>query len=907
MYLGYGILGLIIGGMITGGGRYLTFGAITGAVIGLVIARLKKLEQRVLDLESAEKPAARTHVGAPAATGAAVPADTADLAVQPFAEPGQSPSPAATGSPADKKPAAQRSRTPGRFPRDASRPAQPTLLQVALRKMTNWLTTGNIPVKVGVIISFIGVAFLLKYAIDRELVVLSLQMRILAVAAGGVIMLGIGWRLRHQARVYALSMQGGGAGILFLTVFAALRLWQLLPAGLAFVLLCILTAFTGALAVLQNARTLAILGIVGGFLAPVLTSTGQGSHVVLFSYYLVLNGAILGIAWFRSWRELNLVGFVFTFVIGSFWGYQYYRPDLLASTLPFLLLHFLLYQFIAILYALRQSPPKLGIVDGTLVFGTPVIAFALQAALVRDTEYGLAISAAAVAVFYALTAVWLRRRKQPELRLLIESYAALAVAFATLTVPLALDARWTASAWALEGAALVWIGCRQRRHLANLAGGSLILLSGLAFLDHGWRSMIGPPVLNGNVIGCLMISLSGFFASRNLQAAEVNRFARDYRIAATILFLWAASWWLGMGWQEVDDRAVKSLQQPVILSFTALSFLVGIMLARRWRWSLMYRASPVFLVFMALMALGYDTRHQHFLLGAGWIAWPLAWLVQGWILRSLDDADKSLPATVIKAWHFLSLVLLTGLTALEIQWRTGAWVTGAWPVAALSAVPGCMALLVWGIRFRPTWPVPAHPATYRLASFALVAFQVLYLVVLSVEQPGDPGALPYIPLLNPFDLAVLFAALTSVLSVTIARRDASQGIFTFEFMQPWQLLLAGAFVVLTTCALIRGVHFYTGVPWTAERLYDSVIVQTSLSVYWGLLGFIGMILGARRSSRLLWLAGAGFMALVVLKLFLIDLGNSGTVERIVSFIAIGALLLVVGYFAPAPASAEKQS
>jgi uncharacterized membrane protein len=153
---------------------------------------------------------------------------------------------------------------------------------------------------------------------------------------------------------------------------------------------------------------------------------------------------------------------------------------------------------------------------------------------------------------------------------------------------------------------------------------------------------------------------------------------------------------------------------------------------------------------------------------------------------------------------------------------------------------------------------------------------------------------------------MLFAALCCVLSVRVIKRDSTGGVFEFPLLRQYQLFLIAAFLVLTTIALVRGVHYYSGVPWDADRLYDSVIVQTALSVYWGLLGFIGMIWGARRSSRLMWLAGAGFMALVVAKLFLIDLGNSGTVERIISFIAIGALLLVVGYFAPAPASAEKQ-
>lgn len=96
------------------------------------------------------------------------------------------------------------------------------------------------------------------------------------------------------------------------------------------------------------------------------------------------------------------------------------------------------------------------------------------------------------------------------------------------------------------------------------------------------------------------------------------------------------------------------------------------------------------------------------------------------------------------------------------------------------------------------------------------------------------------------------------------------------------------------------------VPWNSDALFNSIIVQTALSIYWGLLGFIGMLWGARSVRRSIWLTGAGFMTLVVLKLFAVDLGNTGTVERIISFIGIGALLLVVGYFAPAPPRASNE-
>ena len=312
-----------------------------------------------------------------------------------------------------------------------------------------WLTTGNVPVKVGVIISFFGVAFLLKYAVEQELFSIPMSVRYLAVAGFATFLLSFGWRKRNDNRVFALSIQGGGIGVLFLTVFAALRLHELLSPAVAFGFLILITSASGFLAIRQDSRAFAILGTTGGFLAPLLVSTGAGNHVGLFSYYLILNCAILGVAWYRAWRELNIIGFGFTFVVGTIWGYQYYVPELFATTEPFLVLYFLFYTIIAVLFAFRQRPELRGYVDGTLLFGTPTIAFALQTQLLNDTEYGLAISAAVVAVFYAAMALWLRRTQEKNFELLTQAFVALAVAFGTIAIPLALDDRWTAIAWAM--------------------------------------------------------------------------------------------------------------------------------------------------------------------------------------------------------------------------------------------------------------------------------------------------------------------------------------------------------------------------------------------------------------------------------------------------------------------------
>ena len=912
MTIGYAIAGLIIGLFIAESFGHYGLSAIAGTILGIVFGRLMHLERRVKQLESTHQ---KSQAQPASAWGQPVesenPVEPTTKSTSPWQE-----TKSETAALQDTAPSGEAILRQSREeelktvrgadpePAESPRVVGPSLLQVFLGKASEWFTSGNVPVKVGVIISFIGVAFLLKYAVDRRLVVVSLEFRLLTVAAAGIAMLLVGWRLRTKKQVYALSLQGGGIGILFLTVFSALRIWQLLPPTLSFFLLVALTICTGFLAVLQNSRSLAILGVVGGFLAPVLTSTGQGSHVVLFSYYLVLNVAILGIAWFRAWRELNLIGWSFTFIIGSLWGFQYYKPELLASTQPFLVLHFLFYQAIAILFALRQPAHRLGYVDVALVFGTPVVGFALQAALVHGIEYALAYSAVILAVFYALTALWLWRSKGEKLRLLIESYTALAVGFATIAIPLAFDARWTTAAWAVEGAALVWVGVRQRRQLAKLAGTALVGLSGLSFLEAGWQDDMGLPVLNGNVLGGLLISIGALFASRKLEVKDDSLFGPAFKLASILLFTWGVLWWLATGWMEINDRVPyldssgHQLSNHIALLFLSLSVAVGVWLGSQRRWQKMRLASLVYPLLLIPAALIYIGVYDHLLFNLGWLNWPLAAVVLAFLLRVIDKYEEKLAAQ----WHFGSLLLLTALIAFETSWWIELISSRAWGLAVAVSVPGLVALLVRRYSERPSWPVPAHPEIYRTAGVFLVTSQVALLTWLVLADPGNPAPLTYIPLLNPYDLAMLFSMLTVKFILPVWKKPTAglTGRSSGELLMLEKILLSAAFFIMTTTALVRGVHFYTGVPWHGEDLFNSVIVQTSLSIYWGLLGFSGMIWGARSCRRLLWMIGVAFMALVVIKLFIVDLGNTGTIARIISFIAIGGLLLVVGYFAPAP-------
>src|SRR4029450_8688383 len=141
-----------------------------------------------------------------------------------------------------------------------------------------------------------------------------------------------------------------------------------------------------------------------------------------------------------------------TFSIGTLWGLNYFRPERFASTEPFLALFFALYLASPMLFARRRASEGGRCVDGSLGFGVPLVTFGLQVGLAREIQYGAAWSALTLGAVYLVLAKVVFGSRGETLRLLAEAFLALGVVFGSLAIPLALDARWTSAAWALEGA-----------------------------------------------------------------------------------------------------------------------------------------------------------------------------------------------------------------------------------------------------------------------------------------------------------------------------------------------------------------------------------------------------------------------------------------------------------------------
>ena len=775
--------------------------------------------------------------------------------------------------------------------RPAFKPVEPNFIERGIAAAKGWLFGGNTMVRAGIVVLFIGISFLLKLAVDKNMILIEL--RLMAVALGGMALLVVGWRLRDKRTQYSWALQGGGVGVLYLTIFAAMKLYQLIPAGPAFALLAAVAFLSAFIAVKQSAMPLAILGFAGGFLAPILTSTGSNNYVGLFSYYLLLNLAIAYVAFHKSWRPLNVLGWGFTFIIGTLWGAKNYVPENFATTEPFLIIFFLLFTAIAVLYAYRQATKASDYVDATLVFGTPLVGFSLQYGLLHDSKFGLAYSALALGVFYLGLAWWVLTRKRETLKFLGECFLALGIGFTTLTLPLALDGRWTSAAWAVEGVSLLWVGLKQNRTFPALAGLALQLLAAIAFAN-GWglsQNNLSTYSQMGNqnmFLGVAFIALSGWACGALLN----NYRAGQYGAITVILALWGWLWWVAAGLTAIDQFLVKDVFMHAGLAFVAVTSVLLPYVAHYFKWPKLSALASLLLPAM-IVALLWDGAvmafdHAHPFAYYGYLAWPVTFAAYAWLI-----ARNAIPN---KAWLRAPLLWVVAIVGgMEWQYQLNHFVaeSSVWREIGWAIVPMIImaAVLRWqgnnnNVDSKRTW--------LWIACAPLALFLVGWFMLMSLHSSGNAAPLPYIPLLNPLDIT-----LAGILLLLLLWQRAVGGFFSIlNTVKPILAAIMG--FALLNGMLLRTLHYWAGTPFEWTSIFSNSTVQMAFTILWALTAFVLMVLAHKKGQRQIWIVGAGLMGLVVAKLFLLDLAQHGSVERIVSFIGAGIMLLVMGYFAPLP-------
>jgi len=929
-----GIVGAVLGAA-AGDGAGFVAGAAFGALIGLLWplrTRVERLERELRDLEQqlhtakidqqhrheqlAKQLAGLRTAPSPAPTApepmaqSAIPPQMVIEIVTPTAaipelplEPAPEPAAPRVAEPASAAPAPSVGKLPPPPP-----PEPPAPFDAAIEYARAWLFGGNTVVRVGILVLLVGVALLVRYAAEHSK--FPIELRMASAAAIGLALVFVGYRQRLARPGFGQTLQGGGIAAMFLVVFFSFRTYGLVPSGLAFALLVGIAVSSGALAVAQNAVALIVIGQIGGFMAPVLASSGSGNHVALFSYYLLLNVLTFAVAWVKPWRALNLIGFVFTFGIGSTWGALRYEPDQFATTEPFLIAFFLLYTAIPVSYALKRTLPAnplRGWVDGSLVFGTPLATLILQYAMVEDIPFAMAYSTLALAIVYVGLSWFLRRRQPEALRSMIEAFLAIGIGFATLAVPYGLDNHnLTGATWALEGAGLYWLGVRQQRWLSRAAGALLPAAGIVAFLNdpRDW-GVDNWPLANTMFVAGMLVGLGCLFIARHANAHRAS-LPKLESLGLQLYLVVGLSLMFAVGVREIGEQLDDEPRAGATLAWFALIGLTLELVGKRLAWLparvLAMLVAPALFYSLVIWSLQFE---DHPFGHVGWLGFPLALAA---IALSTRRLPEDLPvARYLHAVLIWALALTAGLEA-GFSVADFALLREEWSVLAGTLVVA-FALSFTVVRSRrESYPFDRYREVYLGPAAGALALLLLgHSALMTMTMTGEATPLPYFPLLNPVDLALAACFFAFALWVRELRARPQLTLLDPGMLSLLWPLLASAVFFAWNGLLARTVHHYAGVAFDPDELWHSTPLQVAMSISWSVLGLGATALASKRGLRVIWIVGATLLGIVVVKMFTIDLVRLSTVAKIATFLVVGLLLVLVGYFAPVPPAAEEPS
>jgi uncharacterized membrane protein len=881
------IIGAIAGAIVLQQSGGLLLGAILGAMASRLSSsrrsertfekRLRELEQKLAKLErDALRQASSRHLAT--TQDEAQPSEPAALA--PLAEPSLPP------RTEDDVLAAPTLASPVTESTPAPAKSAPTYADPSWAKTPNpWITrllSGNLLAKAGVVLLFFGAASGLKMAADYGLFPPAVRLLMAALAGAALIAFGHNRARQSVQQAFGFAVQGGGFALLYLSLYFAFSRYGYIGATPAFAGFALLGMGCALLAMRQDSPALAWLGLAGAFFAPALASSGGNQYQILFGHFLLLDVFIVWISSRTGWRSLNLLGFFLTTLFGFAWALARYsvafRPDIEA----FLLAFFVLYTLAPALLAHYRQPASRSWLDGTLLFGVPAVAAMVQGALGYERDY-LALTALLAGLYYLGLAALTRRSDNP---VLPRAFVALAITCLTVAVPLYFGASVTAVFWALEGAAVLAFGLHQQRQLAVLAGTAIQVLAAMRLLDAHSFLQGGTLFLNDFFPGALTLALAGGFSAWRWHRHDGQPFTQLLALG------WAVVWWLLAGWNEASTQLATGHLYGAVLFWMSAGALALEALAARLGWTAgRYAATALWpAALLAMLAATGSSGHPL----ASWMAFslPLALVTAYGILYRQQAGGL---VEWLKTRHLALFWMLMLAAVLEAGWQAEQFAPAVplWsPVAILAVL--CLGLLALRqLQQRQRWPVAGLDTLYDLVAPApLAAGLVLGVALLNLNFSGSWN-LPYLPLLNPLDLISLIAL------ACLWRRWNTPG---------WQqhtghtglALLSGLGLLWLTALWARITHHFLDVALTSEALRHSELFQAGVSLLWTAVAIAAMLLGSRRHMRQIWFAGVGLLGIVGFKLLFLDLGQASLAIRTATLLGMGGLILIAGYFAPAP-------
>ena len=774
----------------------------------------------------------------------------------------------------------------------------------------NWLIKGNIIAKVAIVILFLGLSYLFKYSIEHDYI--SPEIRILGALLLGIGLLAAGWKLRFKRQIYALILQGGAIAVLYLTIFAAYKLYELVPALLTFVFLVVICSTTILFAILQRAMSLAIIACVGGYVTPILLSDGSGNHIALFSYYLIISTAILVISITQSWRILNLLGFLFTFVVSLAWGINNFTAEFYIECQIFIFANLVIYGVLVVLLSVRSiyTEEYQNIIDMLLLFGAPLCGFGLQYAITRQWEFGPAFSSLGFGLFYLAGAYIILHKWKSLAKTISLFWLTIGVSFITFSIPLALSANWTALLWMFEGTALTWIMLTQKYYRVALFGAlitSLGIISAVISLDDNKITLIMFTSLSG--VSSIILFINACFWHYYGQKTEITRVIKLSYLSISII-VWTL--WILLSTRLFLDQTPFEIS--LILLCATASLWLWYFIGRKINWNIM--CNGMLLLWIALaVSLFMSHSESYYYLSEFWIC-SLAWIaaftscyVYLYKISSEKTNNNRLINNHVIFLHISLFWMLLGWLVRELIHIFDALPWGYEVIKwSLMATIACSIILLFYFLIKRQYITSflLVKSYWTIGLLPLIGYIVYYLIA-GLSMSGQIIYWSYIPIINPLEESAIFSLLMFSVWIKLMpnyvqfdNKTTNSGILNI----PLPNLILVSLMTLTflwgNSVVLRCLSQIFDITWNAYTLWHNNIVQMTASLLWMLSAVILIAIGHRYSLRKIWYSGQLIQITVIIKLIFVDIQETDGLLRAFAFIGVALLMLLIGYLAPIP-------
>jgi uncharacterized membrane protein len=328
----------------------------------------------------------------------------------------------------------------------------------------------NLVNKIGIAILVLAIGFFVKYAIDNNWVGPAGRVGI-GILCGGIL-IGIAHQLRNSYKAFSSVLVGGGLAVFYFTITLAYHQFHLFNQTTSFIILIVITCFAVVLSLLYDKQELAVIALIGGFSSPFIVSNGTANYNALFIYLIILNAGLLIIAYYKSWRILNISSFGLTVLILTCIIYTLPLGSYLISFIYISVLY-LLFFFINIANNIRENKKFIGS-DFTILLSNAGLYFGagLYLLTMMHAEQYRGLFSAGIGGINLLFSFILFRSKKAEINILY-LLIGITLTFISLTAPIQLHGHFITLFWSAECVLLYWLS--QKSGIKLIQWASLIV------------------------------------------------------------------------------------------------------------------------------------------------------------------------------------------------------------------------------------------------------------------------------------------------------------------------------------------------------------------------------------------------------------------------------------------------